>query len=230
MKDEIATVVHPVFSYGLRLKDRLEQGEQPDIEVEQAALKGLLLSEPEARRLGDFGGEWDSRSLQTSQLGNPLRRAADSFLGIRYALVCWLDELFILDSPWSRRWNEQKLETTLYGTNLRAELFWEQAAKAEGRPGTDALEVYYLCAMLGFRGVRREEPERLRAWATNTQARIARGQGQELPLPPEHEPSTDVAPRHGRERLQRMVLVATVFALVLVPLVTAWAVKFFLER
>ena len=31
------------------------------------------------------------------------------------------------------RWNENKLETQLYRTNLRASLFWEQIVKDPGR-------------------------------------------------------------------------------------------------
>ena len=72
------------------------------------------------------------------------------FLGVRYGLTCWLDELFILYSPWERLWNERKLEASLYGTNDRAWRFWEQARLAESRAGSSALEVFYLCVILGF--------------------------------------------------------------------------------
>ena len=49
MKEEIANLVHPVFNYGLRLKERLARGEASDMETEQATLKGLLLGENEAQ-------------------------------------------------------------------------------------------------------------------------------------------------------------------------------------
>jgi type VI secretion system protein ImpK len=217
MREEIANLVHPVINHALRLKDRLGQGETPDFDTEQAGLKGFLLGDLEARRLPDFGGDSVDSRASFSRIGDLSRRGTDSFLGIRYALVCWLDEMFILDSSWGRHWNEQKLETQLYGTNIRAELFWEQARRAEARPGSDALEVFFLCVMLGFRGEKREQPEQLLAWVNNARTRIERSQSQELSLPPEHQPPTHVPPRHGQERLQKMVVAAIGFLLVLVP-------------
>ncbi len=228
MREEIANLVHPVINYGLRLKERVERGDATlDLDMEQAALKGYLLSSDEARRLPDFGGDSiGNRSISVTQTGDLGRRAADSFLGIRYALVCWLDEIFI-DSRWERDWNEKKLETQLYGTNLRADVFWEQAKRAEARPGSDALEVFFLCVMLGFRGELRNQPEKLQAWVNNTQARIARSQGQELAMPPEHDPPTSVPPRHGKERLQRMVLLVGGVALTLVFMGAILLVQFY---
>ena len=226
MKEEIANIVYTVINYGLRLKERLERNEAPDLDAEQAQLKGLLLTELEARRWADFGGEgMDNRSMVGMTRADIGRRGPDAFLGIRYALVSWLDEMFILNSPWARQWNEQKLETTLYGTNIRAEMFWDQARRAEARSGSDALEVYFLCVMLGFRGELREDPDKLQAWVTNTQARITRSQAQELPMPPEQDPPINVAPRHGRERLQRMVLIGAVFVLILIPILSGLLVS-----
>src|SRR5262249_62306200 len=124
--------------------------------------------------------------------GESAMRRDEAFLGIRYALVCWLDEIFILDSPWASEWNERKLEEGLYGTNDRAWKFWEQARKAEARPGTDALEVYYLCVVLGFRGDLRNAPERLAGWRNTIESRIAKGQGQERQGPPGRTQPLDV--------------------------------------
>jgi type VI secretion system protein ImpK len=220
MRDDIANLVHPVFNYGVRLKERVARGEATDMDTEQATLKGLLLGETEARRVADYGGD---RSIDQSTMGgralDPSRRSSESFLGIRYALVCWLDEIFIVDSPWGPEWNEHKLESMLYGTNDRAWAFWEQARKAESRPGGDALEVYFLCVMLGFRGEYREQPDRLQAWVAATQSRIAKGMAQEMQLPPELDPPVYVPPRYWRDRMQRMVVVAAVVALCLIPVV-----------
>jgi type VI secretion system protein ImpK len=213
MQEAIANLVHPVFAYGLRLKERLERGETPTFEIEQAALKGLLLSDIEARRWADFGGDGEGGSESRG-------RSHQQFLGIRYALTCWLDELFILDSPWTSRWNERKLEVALYGTNDRAWKFWEQARLAESRAGADAVEVYFLCVMLGFRGEVREEPERLQAWVAATRSQVTRRHLQEWPYPPELEPPSNVPPLIGTDRFRRMLLVAGVVLLVLVPLMT----------
>ena len=215
MQESIAQLVHPVFSYGLQLKERLSRGEALTFEIEQAALKGLLLSEIEARRWADFAGDGDPAGGSSGR-----GRGAQQFLGIRYALVCWLDELFILDSPWSARWNERKLEVALYGTNDRAWKFWEQAKQTEARSGSDAIEVFFLCVMLGFRGEVVEEPERLRGWVAAARSQLARVKGQEWVAPPELVPTSHVPPLVGRQRLLRMVVTGGVLLLVLVPLMT----------
>jgi len=219
VKDDIGNLVHPVFTYALRLKERLAQGEPADLETEQATLKGLLLSEHEARRYGDFGGD---RAPDASSAGQTLqgRRGADGFLGIRFALTCWLDEIFILDSPWEAQWENHLLERALYGSRDRAWLFWEQARKAEARPGGDALEVFYLCVMLGFRGEYRHEPDKLQAWVEATKTRLAKMQPQEMPHPAELEPPVNVPPLRWRGKLDRMVLVAAVMVLCVIPFVS----------
>jgi type VI secretion system protein ImpK len=218
MRDEIANLVYPVLDYGMGLKDRLERGLAPDLELEQMELKRLLGSEGDARRLSDYGGD----SMVAHSVGVPRGgvRGGDAFLGIRYALVCWLDELFILDSAWSTEWNERKLEVALYGTNDRAWKFWEQARRAETQPGGDALEVFFLCVMLGFRGDLREDTTKLQAWVAGTQIRVAKSQAQEWQVPPELQPPTNVPPLRGRDRLQRMVLIVGLVLLIVIPLTT----------
>jgi type VI secretion system protein ImpK len=135
MQEEIANLVHPVLACGLRLKERLQQGDKPLLDVEQATLKGLLLSEAEARRWTSFGGEAGAGGPgELAAPGAGRRGGEQQFLGIRYALVCWLDELFTLDSPLAGAWNERKLEVALYGTNDRAWKFWDQARRAETLP------------------------------------------------------------------------------------------------
>jgi type VI secretion system protein ImpK len=217
VKDDIGDLVHPVFSYALRLKDRLAQGDHPDLETEQATLKELLLSEHVARRYADFGGD---RPFEHSMSGRTMegRRTADGFLGIRFALACWLDEIFILDSPWAAEWENNSIERALYGSRDRAWLFWEQARRAEARAGGDALEVFYLCVMLGFRGEYRHEPDKLQTWVTTTMARL--NKPQEMPSPPETEPPVNVPPLRWRAKLDRMVLVAAVLVLCVIPFVS----------
>jgi type VI secretion system protein ImpK len=224
MRDEIANLVHPVLMYGVDLKDRLERGEEPNLESEQAQLKGLLLSESEARRHSDFGGEGDSAHSMVSVVGatrggDSGRRGGDHFLGIRYALACWLDELFILGSSWEAAWNERKMEVTLYGTNDRAWKMWDQAKRAESRSGTDVLETYYLTVMMGFRGDLRENVDKLRTWTSDTLARISRGLGKEWPTPAALDPPVNVPPLKGREQLQKVILIGGFILLAVVAAV-----------
>lgn len=227
MRDEIANLVHPVLSYGLELKQRLD-ADSPDLVQEQAALKALLLSDHEARRWAEYGGE---NAPESSMLGGAVRatqserRPVEHFLGIRYALVCWLDEIFI-DSRWRNEWNERKLED-LYGTNDRAWKFWDQARRAEGRAGTDSLEVFFLCVMLGFRGELRDQPERLRKWTDAALERVRRRQAQAWPAPPELQAPTNVPPRRGRAAFERMLVIWAAVVLLLAPVVAFAVVRFF---
>jgi len=205
MRAEIARLVHPVIAYGLHLKERLRKGEELDMATEMTALRGLLLSEEQARQWPDFGGD-----------------GTGHFLGVRYALACWLDENFILDSPWGQAWNDRKLEDALYHSNDRAWKFWEQAERASDRP--DALEVFYLCMLLGFRGECVENPARLaeyrRAWEKMFQHLQQKGPE----LPPDSRPALNVRPLHGRDRFNKMILAWAVALLILIPAVTAFAV------
>jgi type VI secretion system protein ImpK len=218
MQEVLADLVHPILHYGLALKERLERGAAPSLDLEQATLKRMLQTELEAAQYPEYGGETRGQGFDTAVEGRSAG-GVDMFLGARYALTCWLDELFIVHSPWSTAWNERKLEVALYGSNDRAWRFWEQARLAETRPTTDALEVYFLCVMLGFRGELGEESERLRAWCKAVQGRLTH-MGEEWPHPPELDPPTDVPPLHGRDSFRHALYWTCVLLLLLIPLGT----------
>jgi type VI secretion system protein ImpK len=205
MRADLARLVHPVIAYGLHLKERLYRGEELDVGTEQTAVRGLLLSDEQAREKPDFGGD-----------------GTGHFLGVRYALACWLDEIFILDSPWGEIWNDRKLEDSLYRSNDRAWKFWEQAERAADRP--DALEAFYLCMLLGFRGIYVEDPAKLAEYRRNWERVFQQLQQKGPELPPDSRPPLNVLPMHGRERFQKMVLAWAVALLVLIPVVTVIAV------
>lgn len=233
MREELADKVYAILSEGLALKERIERGEQPDLRTEQTKLKGLLGSDLEAKRLGpDYSGEYSSASIPAGMRSmadmGPAGRAGAAFMGIRYALACWLDELFVLDDTnWARQWNERKIEASLFTTNDRAWQFWEQAKRAESRSGNDAVEAFYLCVMLGFRGEKRNDPKALQEWLDLARTRIQRAQGKEFQIPPEGEFETAVPPRRGRSRLQTMVVSAALFVLIALPtLVTLVMLKY----
>jgi type VI secretion system protein ImpK len=211
MRKEIAGLVYPVINYALRLKERVNRGEDLSLTNEQGELKGLLKSESAARRWGEFAGD----APAGGGFDDGGRGPAEQFLGIRYALTCWLDEIFILDSPWRAEWNERKLEAALYGSNDRAWKFWDQARKAEARPEKDALEVFFLCVMLGFRGDLRDDPEALRAWREAAEAQI--GRPREWVGPPDAQLPPDVPPLEGAQRFQRMALAVGAAVLLLIP-------------
>ncbi len=219
MREETAKLVYPVLLHGLGLKERLDRGETPSLDVEQAVLRSLLLSENEARRWPAFGGVIPNEGRASESA------PARPFLGLRYALTCWLDELFIRYSSWETPWNENKLEMALYGTNDRAWKFWEQVRSEETRPGSEALEGIFLLVMLGFRGELDDDPDRLESWVAATRPRVQRGLNQPWITPPRLEPTTAVPPLRQRQRLRRAILVGGVFLLLLIPLLTHFLVR-----
>ena len=122
MNEPLSSLVHQALNYGLRLRQRIAEGERPALSAEQAVLKDMLLAAEAADLRREFGADALAPGAKSGRPGD-----APRFLGIRYLLVCWLDELFTDDSDWGRAWNERKLEMELYGSNDRAWRFWEQA-------------------------------------------------------------------------------------------------------
>jgi type VI secretion system protein ImpK len=236
MRSEIANVVYRVVDYGLDVKKRLEEdGTRLDLDREQAHLRGLLLTEAAARRWADFGGdsgmEGSVGAGSVRSIVDAGRRSGDGFLGIRYALTCWLDEIMIdcTRSDWVQKWQAKALENDLYQTRDRAWKFWEQARKAETLKGSDALEVFFLCVMLGFRGEMRDQPDKLRSSVKVMQTRLAQSQDREWQPPPGQDPATNVPPLRGWDKRQRMVtswaisLLIGIFALTFSFLRIIWA-------
>jgi len=208
MNEKLSRQIHQVLGAGLDVKERLERGERPSFEAEHARLKGLLLGDGELRYLTDYAGDArDAAAPMAIRTSQGALRGTEPFLGARYALACWLDEIFIADSPWSAAWAEQTLEVGLYGgSSQRAWRFWEQAKKAEARPGTDALEAYLWAVMLGFRG---EPPPDLNPaqWADGVRKRVVAVQSRDFSLPPERDLPTFVPVLRGRERFGTMLRV-----------------------
>jgi type VI secretion system protein ImpK len=201
MRDDIASLVYPVIGHGLRLKERVTRGERPNILNEQAALKGLLGSATQSSPWGT-----DGAPITTSVA--PGGRST-SFLGIRYALTCWLDEIFV-ESPWQAEWNEQKLEQALYHSNLRYEKFWDQARLAEAMPGSDAHEAFLLCVLLGFRGKLGEDARLLREWVETARVRIGKTQSTPAPSVPESQMEANVPLLSWVDRYQQMTRILSI--------------------
>jgi len=209
MRHELAALVHPVLAHGLRLRERLRRGDGPDPAAEHERLKELLRPDAGAARLPEYGGD------------------GQRFLGARFALACWLDELLAADPSRGPRWGERSLEAALFETNNRAWKFWSQAGLARDRPDTDALEAFYLCVMLGFRG---EGPdgESIAAWRDAVETQLARGKPPDWPeKPQELKPEGNAAPRRGRERLRRVVALVLVVAALLIPTVAFFLINQF---
>jgi hypothetical protein len=213
--------VSPVLTTALRLREGWVYGSGPPFDVGReelaAAFRSLFLVFPPAPAAATSRAAFEAEG--TDLLGGPGATApvAEPYLGIGYPLACWADELFTLNSPVAAAWNERKFEVEFFATNDRAWRFWRQARLAADRPGDDDLEVFFLCAALGFRGEWADEPAALRAWFGATRERLLKGLRAEWVGPPALDPPARVPPRHGKDRLRRMAVAAGVACLVAVP-------------
>lgn len=205
MRDELSGPVYAVFTAGLDLRERLERfPELIDFQKEQGNLRELV------RKVPNVGEE---------------KGGGERFQGIRYPLVCWLDEIFILHSQWKSEWTEASLEMGLYDSRDRAWHFWEQARIGESRVSADALEVFFLCVMLGFRGDWHNKPDKLKTWFQTTRALLFDQQARKWPGPNELQPPTFVPPLTAAAKKQAMMKAWAVSLLILVPVATFLLVR-----
>jgi type IV/VI secretion system ImpK/VasF family protein len=213
MRKEIADYVLPVFRSAIEYKEGLRTNENVwKFRFQECQKKMLALLQAPIRD-----------DLRNDVLGDPRQYegvgSRGGFLGIRYALACWLDEIFILDSAWRDQWNVNSMESTLFKSRERATEFWAQAQRAQTRPTWDALEVYYLCVMLGFRGEMIEKPAELAAWRDGIQSQITQAEGRIYTAPAGLTVQPDVhRPLTGAAKMQKWSMFVVVLVLAFIPL------------
>lgn len=166
MTPSFAQAIDPIFLHVLRFLDRLGKGERPQPQEERLRIKALL---DQAEAFIGAGVEWDLA---------------------KYAIVSWIDEV-LTETPWESRewWSNNVLEVELFQTRICNEQFYVRAQKASSLSRRDVLEVYYVCVVLGFRGLYRDPtlaamftqahglPADLETWARQTSLSIRLGQG-----------------------------------------------------
>jgi len=168
MTPNFAQAVDPIFLYVLALLDRISREAKPVPREERARIRALI-DQAEAR-LGS-GTEWELA---------------------KYALVSWIDEMLV-DAYWDGRewWSNNVLEIELFNTRQCHEKFFLNARQASTLSGRDALEVYYVCVILGFRGLYHDHetaaavaqalnlPNDLKEWTRQVALAIRLGQGRD---------------------------------------------------
>lgn len=212
MRKEIANLIFPVFRKAIEIKEGLQVNPSAwDFGESQRKLIAMLQTAvPDPLRPDILG---DQRAIDATVTQTRL-----GYLGIRYALACWLDETFISDTPWKELWNANKVETTLFGINDRATEFWKQAQRAQARPTRDSLEAYYLCVMLGFRGEWFDNPAEVAAWRDRVETQITQNEDREYTPPPSLAITPNVYPLKGMPRMQKWAMFTTMLALAFIPL------------
>jgi type VI secretion system protein ImpK len=152
---------------------------------------------------------------------------------IKYALCCWVDEIFS-NSNWPDKglWKEKPLEKEFFGDRIAFHEFFEKASEAAAASHTNALEVYYLCVVLGFRGVYRgaDQPQRIQElerlnlpkdpaeWCRET----ARSLKARHSLPPFSETVRPLRTNEAQQGKQQLLLSAILTALLVASALGGW--------
>jgi type VI secretion system protein ImpK len=202
MTPEFARAVDPVFLRVLNLLERIGRDEELSADNERRDILGYL--DQAEGHLGQRR-EWELA---------------------KYALVSWIDEVLI-EAPWRHRgwWKENTLEWEKFKSGECSEQFFVRAKEAHSlSPPRDALEVFYICVVLGFRGLYRDPvaaaalaqplglPADLETWARQVARAIpqpSRGEIRE-----ENVPIEGAAPLDGPFMLIWSVFVAMILAAV----------------
>ena len=129
MQTEFANAVDPIFQAALRLESRIENRDRI-VTADERAILIRKIEEAEAK-LG-LREEWKLS---------------------KYAICGWIDSRLI-EIPWQESgwWKDNCLEKKFFGTRDAHEDFFKKAIEAGSLPNKNALEVFYLAVVLGFRG------------------------------------------------------------------------------
>lgn len=165
MSPDFSAAVDPIFLYVLGLLERIERSEHREAEEEMERIRNQF-RDAEAQ-LGSTP-EWELA---------------------KYALAAWIDDVLI-EAPWSGRnwWENNSLEFGYFKTRDRGTLFFAKAKEAQEIAQRNALEVFYVCVVLGFRGLyalsegtfladQLKLPATIESWASRTARSIELGQG-----------------------------------------------------
>jgi type VI secretion system protein ImpK len=209
MTPQFAKAVDPIFMQVLNLLERIGRDESPSPQDERARIRGYL---DQAEAMLGRSEDWEAA---------------------KYALICWVDEVLI-DAPWEGRnwWYENAMEVEIFRTRSANEQFYERAKLAASLSKKDALEVFYVCVVLGFRGLYRSAeaaailaeshglPQRLEDWAKQTSLAIRIGMGRP-PITAEGKVAGSAPPLEGQPLLVASSLITVVLGAVTVVVALA---------
>ncbi|MCP4096800.1 MAG: DotU family type IV/VI secretion system protein [Planctomycetaceae bacterium] len=135
MQRDFALAVTPIFDVALRWIDTIADPNRPSLKIEdiQDAHSNILATIKNAK----------------SKLE---RKYRDRWDLIEYAIVAWIDEQ-CRSLNWEGRnwWENNSLELSRFSTKNSHDAFFEKAEEA--MRDRDAIEIYFLCVVLGFRGI-----------------------------------------------------------------------------
>lgn len=180
MSPDFAAAFDPVMLEVLGLLDRVRGGTAGVPEQERARIRGAI-EQAGGRVPGSRTKDWELAS---------------------YALTALVDELLIVDIPWTGQawWENHALEVDLFRSRNRATAFYDRAEQAVGLANRDAIETFILAVVLGFRGMLRDQPPALEAWLRKQEQLVRVGQGRP-PVPDAPVELSGAPPLSGRAKL-----------------------------
>nr|WP_255581769.1 type IVB secretion system protein IcmH/DotU [Cupriavidus sp. AU9028] len=145
-----------------------------------------------------------------------LQVSADDVFDAKYAFCAAIDETILASSFAIRpEWERRPLQLVLFGEQLAGEAFFTrlETLRAQGAPRLQALEVFHMCLLLGFRGKYiLEGPEKLAYLTARLGDEIAAIKGKRAPFAP-HWPLPDKI-AHTLKRETPLWIFGAVFALI----------------
>lgn len=199
MTPGFAAALLPLLGHLVALTMRAERSGCGSAEIEKAELRQRFEAAA-ARMRGPRTDEWQLSS---------------------YAVAALADELLIVDIPWEGQawWENHAMEVDLFGSRRRATEFYARAEKAAALPIQDAISIFVLAVLMGFRGILRDSPDQVEAWL-RTNSRLVRLGEDQPTLPPLSAPPAGAPPQEGPLKLLWQVVLGIILATTL--LVTAW--------
>lgn len=166
-----------------------------------------------------------------SRAARPPRQANYADLAER-ALVYWVDDVLI-NSEWTHaeEWRTRALlEQALYGETEGGDKFYDKADEARQRGAADALEVFFVCVALGFRGKHAGHSGRQARWSAPSEPARKLGRWVErvyplvCPTVAEFLPDTDApeAPDGGAPWRGLLLLVSALASFTILSTLAAW--------
>jgi type VI secretion system protein ImpK len=140
------TVVEPVKSFTLSLKDMLEDG---------VYLLFLLQSGNAPNSANEFNKRIEQFLAQFEKNARNLGKTQQAVADAKYAFCALMDEI-ILSSDFGIRedWERAPLQLRMFGEHLAGDRFFDKLEMLRTDPvaNIEALEVFHTCLLLGFQG------------------------------------------------------------------------------
>lgn len=135
MTPRFADAVDPILLEMFSLLERIDSGGTVSPAEERRILEQLIKDADQ--RLADKHEEWELA---------------------KYVLVAWIDEMLVDAHIWpgQEEWRENVLEWSLFKMRQCNSLYYIKAKQALNADDGDAIQMAYVCVLMGFRGLYRD--------------------------------------------------------------------------